>query len=284
MTETNPTSSSASRNLAAPEVEQPARDVVYELNPADVLTPEGNRQFDPADCRDLLESMRNMGQLVPGIVFRHPTIKGKWLCVEGNRRRYCTSVLGTLFKTVIADGSPTKVGLIKTRLTANCIREAMSPFDIARDVTDYMEAEGISNQSEVAERLNLSKATLNRALGTQRIPGDLHELARQVTHSAYLISTLPTREEMKEVLTIAVGPPLMTRDQISKLVAERKGKKTKPAKCVKLKTRRAVQVSFPKMDAETLIGELSTIIENVRRCVKHGLPLEVSLPSLLKGG
>ena len=142
------------------QLDQAIREIIHEPDPAEVLAPEGNRSFDLGDCAELLQSIGTDGQLVPGIVFRHPTLQGKFLCAEGNRRCYCCRVMGIMFKTVIADGEPSKSNLIKTRLTANCLREAMNHFDLCKDITDFMHEEGTTCQVEAAERFAFDEGNL----------------------------------------------------------------------------------------------------------------------------
>ena len=63
-----------------------------------VVTPDDNPVYTPAMLADLLESVREHGQLVPGWVCPSPDLPpNKRLCVEGNRRVAVARQLGLPF-------------------------------------------------------------------------------------------------------------------------------------------------------------------------------------------
>jgi Lhr-like helicase len=164
------------------------------------------------------------------------------------------------------------------RLTTNCIREAMNPFDVARDVTDYMGAHGINSQSEAAEHLNLSPATISRAMGIGRIPSELRPLVDKAMHAAYIVSTLPV-EKMKEVLTLTIEGNL-NRDQVAKLVADLKSGKVKKSKSIKVKDKDHA-LSLPgNAKWGEIIGWLTKMTDAARKGEKNNLPPS-ALPTLL---
>ena len=68
------------------------------FNPALIVTPDDNPAYSPPQLADLLESMRDFQQLVPGWVAPAPHLRDdQRLCLEGNRRLAVARQLGLPF-------------------------------------------------------------------------------------------------------------------------------------------------------------------------------------------
>src|ERR1035441_1556255 len=68
------------------------------FDPELIVTPDDNPVYTPAMLADLVESVRQRTQLVPGFVCPSPDLpEGKMLCIEGNRRLAVARLLGLAF-------------------------------------------------------------------------------------------------------------------------------------------------------------------------------------------
>ncbi|MHC5539970.1 ParB N-terminal domain-containing protein, partial [Singulisphaera rosea] len=68
------------------------------FDPELIITPEGNPAYSPAMLADLMESVREHGQLVPGWVYPSPDLPPeKRFCLEGSRRLAVARALGKPF-------------------------------------------------------------------------------------------------------------------------------------------------------------------------------------------
>ena len=57
--------------------------------------------------------------------------------------------------------------------------------------------------------------------------------------------------------------------------------KQKAGNLVKAKTGRGLVATLPPLDFDSILAELSVLMEGIKKLQKHGLPLQ-SLPSILK--
>ena len=213
---------------------------VLELPTDDVLTPEGNRVVTLETVADLLASIGAEGQLVPALVYPHPDLPGKWLCLGGNRRLFCCRVLGLKLKAVAVEGPVTEERQVKLRLTENVIRKNMSLLEIAEDLQRYMQLTGITSQAEVAAALSMGEPEVSRALRLPKLlDPELHGCVRdfKVGRSvAEMIASLPTHELQRDVMKRVLEGDLRgkKRDAIAREIDRLKGKKPKAQKAVKL--------------------------------------------------
>jgi ParB/RepB/Spo0J family partition protein len=271
--------------FAAPAAAPPKPKLtILELEPKIIHTPPGNRTPTVETTTDLLASMANIGQQVPGIVYPHER-PGEWYAAAGNRRAFVCGLLGIPFKAVPVEGPVSEADVIKIRLTENVIRRAMHPLEIADDVTNYIRLTG-ATQGAAAAQLGLDEATISKAMGiSRRICPDLRPLVENfslVPSVAYQISRLPDHESQKDVASRYVAGHLK-RDSVEAVVSQRlSGKKGKAKeKPVKARTARGLQVVIPALDFDTLLAEWKALGDAIKKAQLHGLPMS-ALSSLLK--
>lgn len=195
-------------------------DSVLDLHSDDVFTPKANRLVTPESVSDLLPSMIKIGQQVPGIVYPHPEQPGKWICAAGNRRLLCCRILGKKFKAIVAKGPVTKAELRRMRVTENCLRKAMTSFEIAAEIQEHIKETNCS-QEAAAEFFSLSTGQVSKLLSTpRRLDPSLHSLVQNFTvcqDVARIVSTLPTHERQREVMKRVIDHD-MKRDAVAALV------------------------------------------------------------------
>lgn len=218
-------------------------ETIHELDPADCVTPDDNRAFTDAGLTDLLPSIERDGQLVAGIVSRHPTLQGKWLVVAGSRRKRCCELLGIPFRAVSIDRVLTRAEIIRIRVKENVLRKNPKPFELSTEVCDYKAERGLETWTEVGEELNLLPAAMSRITSVRHIPPELRAKAELVCPSVtWLIASLKKKPDaMRRAFDFAATPgpdgKLPSRDVVRRYIEPlKKGKKpgkTPPPKALK---------------------------------------------------
>lgn len=206
----------------------PAR--VVELHTDHVVTPPGNRSVTLESVADLLPSIEQHGQHVPGIVYTDAGVPGRYVCVEGNRRLLCCRVLGRPFCAVLLEHPPSDIDLIRLRLTTNMLRKAMTPDEVAADIRRYMAASG-ATQDAAAEFFGFSAGYVSKLLApARRLLPELRHLAdnpgvcRDVVR---IVAAMPTPELQKQlaerVLEDVTRHGKAKRDRVERLATELRG-------------------------------------------------------------
>jgi ParB/RepB/Spo0J family partition protein len=244
---------------------------VVDLAPADCISPEDNRRISDDDLAELLSSIDKEGQLVAGIVGLHPTVPGKYLVAAGNRRKRVCEILGIPFRAEVIDRVLSRTEIIRIRVGENVHRKKPSPFELCKDVSDYMEEKKLRTWAEVGRELSLVPVTLSRITSVKRIPADLRELAERVVPSVcWLIAALPNTDAMHKAFAYATTPigngtetRLPTREQVEKFLDQFRQKKTRGPKPKLIKGEvegRTIAFSVEKDETgETLIEWFQTV-------------------------
>jgi ParB/RepB/Spo0J family partition protein len=184
-----------------------------------MVTPDGNPVYTAAQLADLLASIREHGQLVPGWVCPSPDLPdGKRLCLEGNRRLAVCLMLGLPFWAFDLGRAVPEAERITLTFQHNHSRRVMKPDEIAERAARYMEITG-ATQADTAKHLNISPPTLSRAFGERRISPELRDRADRLGFSIRaLIATLPPGLMARSVeFAEGSGPDgkKPTRDQVA---------------------------------------------------------------------
>ncbi len=178
----------------------------------------GNRPFEAAKNGKLLESIRQRGQEVPGIVFHHPELPKEYLVADGNQRCGYCKLLGVKFRAELRPEPYSEAEALKIRLTTNSVRKNASAFEMLKDAERLMALKGIERQADLAAELGFSQSQVSRILSPIRVPEELRPAVEQVCASiTYLIATLDTTEEMATAFKRAIDESL-SRDQVARMV------------------------------------------------------------------
>ena len=189
------------------------------LDPELIVTPGDNPAYGPAMLADLLESMREHQQLVPGWVCPSPDLPDqKRLCLEGNRRLTVARLLGLPFWAFDLGRVVPEAERIKLTFQHNHSRRVMGREEIAERAARYIEITHCT-AAEAAKLLNVSGPTLSRAFGERRIPPALKPRADRLGLSIRsLIAALPV-PLMAQAIEFAETPGAdgkkPTRDQLA---------------------------------------------------------------------
>jgi len=249
-----------------------------------IVTPDDNPAYTPATLADLLDSVREHGQLVPGWVCPSPDLpEDMRLCIEGNRRLAVARELGMPFWAFDLGRFVPEEERIKLTFQHNHSRRVMSREEIAERAARYIELTGCT-AAEAAKLLNVSGPTLSRAFGEKRIPPELKPRADRLGLSIRsLIAALPVLL-MAQAVEFAETPgpdgKAPTRDQVSLFLRQiKKTGKPKPrrAKAITLRMNgRAVTLAVGEKDsAATVAEDLKSIVAKLGKHAEvalHGLP------------
>jgi hypothetical protein len=197
-----------------------------------VVTPDDNPAYSPAMLADLLESMREHGQLVPGWVCPSPDLPpNKRLCIEGNRRLAVSRMLGLRFWAFNLSRDVREEERIRLMFHHHGTRRRWGREEIAERAGRYIELTGCT-AADAAKLLNVSGPTLSRAFGDRRIPPELKPKADGLGLSIRSLVAAVPLPLMDKAIAYAGTPghdgKKPTRDQVAVFVNElKKGGRTK---------------------------------------------------------
>ncbi|QJW95415.1 ParB/RepB/Spo0J family partition protein [Frigoriglobus tundricola] len=163
------------------------------------IVPDPNqprKEFDTDALDRLAASIQRHGQLQP-IRVRWNGSLGKWVIIAGERRYQAAKRAGMrTLVCVFVDRDLTPTEILSEQIVENLLREDLKPIEQAKAYKTLMELNGWSG-SQLAEALNVSKATVSRVLPLLSLPA---EIKAQVDKGdlpatiAYELTKLPTAE------------------------------------------------------------------------------------------
>ena len=96
----------------------------------------GNRAITLESVPDLLASIREEGQLVPGLCYPNPDRADHWCIAAGHRRHFCCDILNIPFKFLPVEGDTSPARMVKLSITENVIRQQLSLLELADQISD----------------------------------------------------------------------------------------------------------------------------------------------------
>ena len=171
-------------------------------------------QFDEDALRELAESIKTRGQLQP-IRVRWSEGQGAYIVVVGERRWRAARMAGlATLSCMIIEGQPSPEELLEDQLIENCIRVDLKPIEQARAFDRLMKARGLS-QRDLAERLNVSPASVARAVRLLDLPEEIQESVdegRLPAASGYQIAQVEDAQAQRELAQLAAAEGLTTSE------------------------------------------------------------------------
>lgn len=253
------------------------------IHPSRLLPPSN----DPRQSRDP-EYITRLATDLKARGMRHPIYairKGDKLEVlTGETRRLAAQQAGLDAVPVeVLDRPLTPSETMLERLLENELRSDFSPLEKAGIYAELMRLNGWS-QAELAKSVHVSPGEVSKVLAvSKRLPADLQEKVASgelCPTIAYQLSRLSDPATMRELAEKAMKG-LLKRDSAEAQVSRLLGKRAKKAKPIKARTGRGIAAVIPDLDYDAVLGELTTLVDAVKKAQKHGLPLS-SLPSLLR--
>jgi hypothetical protein len=257
----------------SPQPEQPSP-AVLELVPkyfdADlIVTPADNHT--PARLTELVDSIRQHGQLVPGWIAPSPELEqDQRLCLEGNCRLAAARMLGRRFWAFDLGRHVPEEERIRLMFQHHGTRRRWSREEIAERAARYIELTGCT-AAEAARHLNVSAATLSRAFGERRIPPELKPRTDGLLLSIRPLIAAAPQAYMAQAVEFAETPG-RTRDQVAAFIQQLKKRKSlakgRKAKTVALRLGgRVVTLTVGDRDSAASVAEDLKAI--VARLGKH---------------
>jgi ParB family chromosome partitioning protein len=139
-----------------------------------IANPDQPRQyFDPRAHAELAASIQAHGILQPLLVRPHPTEKGKYQIVAGERRYRAAKESGlkevpTIVRE-LTDGEAMEFALVE-----NVMREDISPLEEARSLKSLLDSFGYS-YSQLGERLGRNKAYVDHRVRLLKMPAEIQQ-------------------------------------------------------------------------------------------------------------
>lgn len=168
--------------------------------------------------------------------------------------------------------------MIQRQLIANCQRDGLTPCEQSDAIASLMEKTGWS-QSEVAEHLGMSNATVTRLLALQVLPEPIRDQVRAgkiAASAAYELARVGDSARQQELAgQLASGK--LTRDGLAGAMKASR-KREQPAKLAsrvtaKLGLNRAVTVMGESLCLESFIEILEELLGRARKVRSQGVEL-----------
>lgn len=192
-----------------------------------VVPHEGNRVIEHDDDMDrMIESIRQHGQLIPGITGPHPQFKDYRVCYDGNRRCFACRYLGRDFLTLDLDYQPTEEEKLVIEITTSLQHKVPDAGHLASRIWSWMDKTQ-NSKADAAQRFSISPGYVTKLVKPYEdgIPALIDALkAKQIPAScAYFIAQL-TPEQQLDAVPRCIGKK---RDAVERICKEYRGKKKK---------------------------------------------------------
>lgn len=215
---------------------------VYDL-PLSLLSRSDNNArvyYNPGEVEEMAESLATKGQDVPAIGY---VSDSKVVIVDGQKRfNACTQGKLATLRVTIRQAPQSEAEEYETSRRINVSRSTQTAFDDAIRWQQLLEKKVYESQDDLAQRLGLSKSTVSKTLGLNRIPQSLRRMMAESPHTsgmtvAYEISNIFSSvepgdadrlEAMAEEVINTVNKKELGRVQTIELVRSKlEGRKTR---------------------------------------------------------
>ncbi|HEY0094275.1 MAG TPA: ParB/RepB/Spo0J family partition protein [Archangium sp.] len=221
-----PPSAAAAAVVVPPEPPAPPKGSVLKL-PIEAIhrdTLQPRRHFDEEKLRELTESIKAQGVLMPVLVRKD----GEGYKIIAGERRWRASQLAGLHEIPAIVREVTEVEAFELALVENLQRADLNPMEEAEGYHRLVEEFGLT-QELVAQRVGKERSTVANALRLLGLPPEVKEMVAvghlSAGHARALLG-VPRIPEMNELAQQVAARKLSVRDT-EKLVQQAKGTKAK---------------------------------------------------------
>src|SRR5690606_36270287 len=140
------------------------------LNPKDIApnAVQPRTHFDAEHLAELVHSIREVGVLQPIVVREHPSKKGKYELIMGERRLRATKELGLdSIPAVIKETA--NEDMLRDALLENLHRANLNPLEEASAYQQLLSDFGIT-QDQLAQRIGLSRPQITNTIRLLKLP------------------------------------------------------------------------------------------------------------------
>ncbi|MFE8603910.1 ParB/RepB/Spo0J family partition protein [Archangium violaceum] len=221
-----PAAAAAAAVAVLPEPPAPPKGSVLKL-PIEVIhrdTLQPRRHFDEEKLRELTESIKAQGVLMPVLVRKD----GEGYKIIAGERRWRASQLAGLHEIPVIVREVTEVEAFELALVENLQRADLNPMEEAEGYHRLVEEFGLT-QEQVAQRVGKERSTVANALRLLGLPSEVKNMVAEGNLSAGHARALlgvPRIPEMTELAQQVAARKLSVRDT-EKLVQQSKGSKAK---------------------------------------------------------
>ncbi len=221
-----PPPSAVAAAVVAPEPAAPPKNGIVKL-PIEAIqrdTLQPRRHFDEEKLRELTESIKAQGVLMPVLVRKD----GEGFKLIAGERRWRASQLAGLHEIPAIVREVTEVEAFELALVENLQRADLNPMEEAEGYHRLVEEFGLT-QDQVAQRVGKERSTVANALRLLGLPPEVKNMVAEGNLSAGHARALlgvPRIPEMTELAQQVAARKLSVRDT-EKLVQQSKGGKAK---------------------------------------------------------
>lgn len=191
----------------------------------DRIVPDPNqprKEFDTGALDRLAASLKRHGQLLPVRVRWNEGLE-KWVIISGERRYQAAKRAGLpTLACVFIEKELSTSEVLQEQVIENLLREDLKPIEQAKAYKTLMEMNSW-NGSQLAEALNVSKATVSRVLALLKLSDSIQEQVNSgeiPSTAAYEVAKLPTPEAQQAMAERIVSEDFTRRDAIEAIRGE----------------------------------------------------------------
>ena len=151
-----------------------------QILPVEQLIPnpdQPRRHFAPEALQELADSLKGRGMLQPLIVRPHPSDRGLYQIVAGERRWRAAQRAGLAVVPVVVRQVKDDRELLELALVENLQRADLNPIEEAEAYRSLAESFGMS-QEEIADRVGKARPAVSNTLRLLRLPPEIQDLLR----------------------------------------------------------------------------------------------------------
>lgn len=174
----------------------------------------------------LAENMRIRGQLVP-ILVRWVSDADVYMVIDGGRRLDAAQRAGLTDLACVVEDEADPATILELQLITNALREDVAPAEQGRAYQRLIEAQGLTHR-ELADKLQISHATVTRAIGLLNLPVPIQEAVdsgRLAPSTALAIGKIEDADEQIAMTSQAIEGK-MSRAQVESAVQKTSKPKT----------------------------------------------------------
>lgn len=231
-------------------------------------------EFEDSSIEGLSTSLRELGQLVPLIIY--PEGDG-YIIEDGERRCRAAKAAGLVSLKAIVKGVKHDEGEVLMRqLVVNCQREDLSPIEKARGLEQLITLSG-GNASKVAQKCGIPKATISQLLKLLTLDPSIQakvnsgEIPRSMAYELAQVKD-PVRQGE---LASEIASNQLTRESLkARSQAKESNNPATKRFAIPLSETLKLTLSGPELSIAGMVQALESMLLKARKAIKEGFELE----------
>lgn len=177
---------------------------VWKLLPIEQVLPSADqprKHFNPERLTELADSIRHQGIVQPIVVSPHPSERGTYVIVAGERRWRAAQLAG-LHEVPVVVRKTADEERLELALVENLQRADLNPVEEASAFNQLMDLRGYTHE-QLAGRIGKDRSTVSNALRLLRLPEKVQEMLKLEQLSMGHARALLGLERESEMLELA---------------------------------------------------------------------------------